>query len=216
MTGVAVGAFYTWGPMPLKFNALGDLCRLSEFRCPWFPGCLDGSDRLPFPGHRFSGPFPCPSSSSVSCMPITGATSKAIRPAASKPWPAFWGMRLRKATIPFCSSLPLASFYCICCYPSLKGLQPEMPLTFLITFVAIPRGDQAHSKRKASKKSCNASRFHCTGWGNSPTEPFFRHSLHGCPGPGCYFVEGIPIVIIMFRIMPRMRESRFFQNDISR
>ena len=31
ITGVAVGGFYTWGPMPLKFNALGDLAVFLNF-----------------------------------------------------------------------------------------------------------------------------------------------------------------------------------------
>ena len=32
ITGVAVGGFYTWGPMPLKFNALGDLAVFLNFK----------------------------------------------------------------------------------------------------------------------------------------------------------------------------------------
>lgn len=31
LVGVAIGAFYTWGPLPLKFNGLGDLAVFSDF-----------------------------------------------------------------------------------------------------------------------------------------------------------------------------------------
>ena len=138
LTGVAVGAFYTWGPMPLKFNALGDLSVFLNFGILGSLGAWTvQTGSLSWTPVLWAIPM------SIFVVGILHANNwrdiESDRAGGIKTMASVLGDTASQSYYTF---LLLSPFFIILLFLVLSlinGLKPEMPMTFLVTFIAIPK-----------------------------------------------------------------------------
>ena len=150
MTGVAVGAFYTWGPMPLKFNALGDLSVFLNFGILGSLGAWTvQTGSLSWTPVLWAIPM------SIFVVGILHANNwrdiESDQAGGIKTMASVLGDTASQGYYTF---LLLSPFFIILFYivlSRINGLNPEMPMTFLVTFIAIPKAIKLINKGKHRK-----------------------------------------------------------------
>jgi 1,4-dihydroxy-2-naphthoate octaprenyltransferase len=150
ITGVAVGGFYTWGPMPLKFNALGDLAVFLNFGVLGSLGAWTvQTGTLSWTPVLWAIPM------SIFVVGILHANNwRDIQSDQAGGIQTVASLLGDAASEGYYSFLILSPFVIILLFVLLSithGLQPEMPLTFLITFVAVPKAIMLMKKGKRRK-----------------------------------------------------------------
>ncbi len=137
LAGVAIGVLYTWGPFPLKFNALGDLAVFTNFgvlgtlgawtvqtgRPAWFPAFWAVPMSLLVVGILHANNW----------RDIRSDTGGGIRTMAS-----LLGDRFSEAYYAFMILGPFALILLLMLLSRVADLGPKMPYAFLITFLASP------------------------------------------------------------------------------
>ncbi len=150
MAGVAVGAFYTWGPMPLKFNALGDLSVFLNFGILGSLGAWTvQTSSLAWTPVLWTIPM------SIFVVGILHANNwrdiQSDQAGGIKTMASILGDAASEGYYTFLLLSPFGIILLYLLLSILKGLQPGMPMTFLITFVAIPRAIKLIQKGKRRK-----------------------------------------------------------------
>jgi len=138
ITGVAVGGFYTWGPMPLKFNALGDLAVFLNFGVLGSLGAWTvQTGTLSWTPVLWAIPM------SIFVVGILHANNwRDIQSDQAGGIQTMASLLGDTASEGYYIFLLLSPFVIILLYLLLSiisGLQPQMPMTFLVTFFAIPK-----------------------------------------------------------------------------
>ncbi|MFQ5485640.1 MAG: 1,4-dihydroxy-2-naphthoate octaprenyltransferase [Desulfobacterales bacterium] len=137
IAGVAIGIFYTWGPLPLKFNALGDLAVFLNFgvlgalgawtvqtgTLSWAPIIWAVPMSLLVVGILHSNNW----------RDIDSDRAGGIQTMASK-----LGDSLSEGYFIFLLVCPFLVILSLILLSMTAELDPKMPPTFLITFLAIP------------------------------------------------------------------------------
>lgn len=138
LIGVLIGVLYTWGPLPLKFNALGDLAVFLNFgilgslgawtvqtgSLSWTPAIWAVPMSLLVVGILHANNW----------RDITDDTGGGIQTVAS-----VLGDSKSEAYYRFLLLFPFASILLIIILSWVAGLHPRMPLTFLIVFLILPK-----------------------------------------------------------------------------
>lgn len=145
LAGVAIGVVYTWGPLPLKFNALGDLAVFCNF------GVLGSLGAWTVQTGTLSWVpvvWAVPMSLLVVAIlhannwrDIGSDTAGGIRTMAS-----VLGDARSEAYYRFLLMAPFAILLVLMLLRWASGLEPKMPLTFLITAAALPKAFQLIKK----------------------------------------------------------------------
>lgn len=138
MSGVAVGAFYTWGPMPLKFNALGDLSVFLNF------GILGSLGAWTVQTGSFAWtPVLWAIPMSIFVVGILHANNwrdiDSDQSGGIKTMASVLGDTASESYYIFLILSPFAIILLYIVLSLTRSLKPEMPMTFLITFIAIPK-----------------------------------------------------------------------------
>jgi len=138
LIGVLIGVLYTWGPLPLKFNALGDLAVFLNF------GILGSLGAWTVQAGYFSWTpviWAVPMSLLVvgilhanNWRDIASDAGGGIQTVAS-----VLGDRRSETYYRFLLLFPFAFILLVIMLTWLAGLHPRMPLTFLIIFLILPR-----------------------------------------------------------------------------
>jgi len=138
LIGVVIGVLYTWGPLPLKFNALGDLSVFLNFgvlgslgawtvqtgSLSWTPVLWAVPMSLLVVGILHANNW----------RDIASDTGGGIKTMAS-----VLGDRRSEGYYMFLLLFPFVFILLIILLSWLDGLRPRVPLTFLVTFIAIPK-----------------------------------------------------------------------------
>jgi len=150
MVGVAVGCFYTWGPLPLKFNALGDLAVFLNFGVLGSLGAWTVQT-----GFLSWTPVLWAIPMSIFVVAILHANNwrdiQSDQKGGIKTMASVLGDAASESYYTF---LLLSPFVIILTYLLLSianWLEPQMPLTFLVTFIAIPTAVKLINKGKRRK-----------------------------------------------------------------
>jgi 1,4-dihydroxy-2-naphthoate octaprenyltransferase len=151
LAGVSIGVLYTWGPLPLKFNALGDLAVFLNFgvlgtlgawtvqtgSVSWVPAVWAVPMSLLVVGILHSNNW----------RDINHDTGGGIRTMAS-----LLGDRRSEGYYAFLLLAPFAFILLLISLSRLVGINPKMPVTFLVTLLALPlalrlmkKGKRRHS-----------------------------------------------------------------------
>ena len=136
--GVAVGGFYTWGPMPLKFNALGDLAVFLNFGVLGSLGAWTvQTGSLSWTPVLWAIPM------SLFVVGILHANNwrdiQSDRAGGIKTMASILGDATSESYYIFLLISPFVIILLYLFLSLIHGLKPEMPMTFLITFIAIPK-----------------------------------------------------------------------------
>ncbi len=145
LVGVIIGVLYTWGPLPLKFNALGDLAVFLDFGIlgalgawtvqtgtpSWVPAVWAVPMSLLVIGILHSNNW-------RDIQPDSGGQ---IRTVAS-----LLGDRGSEGYYAFLLFGPFAFILGMLALSWLGGINPKMPLTFLVTLLAAPQAYQLLQK----------------------------------------------------------------------
>ncbi|MEE8415330.1 MAG: 1,4-dihydroxy-2-naphthoate octaprenyltransferase [Desulfobacterales bacterium] len=137
MAGVAIGIFYTWGPLPLKFNALGDLAVFLNFgvlgalgawtvqtgTLSWAPVTWAVPMSLLVVGILHSNNW----------RDIDSDRAGGIQTMASR-----LGDTFSEGYFVFLLVCPFVVIMALILLSMAADLDPKMPPTFLVTFLAIP------------------------------------------------------------------------------
>jgi len=156
MAGVGIGVLYTWGPLPLKFNALGDLAVFLNFGILGSLGAwtvqTGGISWVPV---IWAVPM------SLLVVGILHANNwRDIRSDARGGIRTMAGLLGDTRSEGYYSFLLFAPFALIALFisvPRVLGIGPEMPVTFLLTLLALPL---AHRLIKKSKRRNNPKSRH--------------------------------------------------------
>jgi len=147
LIGVLIGVLYTWGPLPLKFNALGDLAVFLNFgilgslgawtvqtgTLSWTPVIWAIPMSLLVVGILHANNW----------RDITADTGGGIQTAAS-----VLGDRRSEAYYCFLLLFPFAFILLVILLSWAAGLHPRMPFTFLIIFLILPKAFRLIKKAK--------------------------------------------------------------------
>ena len=145
--GVLIGVLYTWGPLPLKFNALGDLAVFLNFgilgslgawtvqtgSLAWTPAIWAVPMSLLVVGILHANNW----------RDIASDTGGGIRTVAS-----VLGDRASEAYYSFLLLFPFAFILLVIILTRVAGQQPRMPLTFLLVFLILPKARKLITKAK--------------------------------------------------------------------
>jgi 1,4-dihydroxy-2-naphthoate octaprenyltransferase len=136
--GVTVGGFYTWGPMPLKFNALGDLAVFLNFGVLGSLGAWTvQTGSLSWTPVLWAIPM------SLLVVGILHANNwrdiQSDQAGGIKTMASILGDANSESYYIFLLISPFAIILLYLLLSVIHGLKPEMPMTFLITFVAVPK-----------------------------------------------------------------------------
>jgi 1,4-dihydroxy-2-naphthoate octaprenyltransferase len=150
ITGVAVGASYTWGPMPLKFNALGDLSVFLNFGILGSLGAWTvQTGSLSWTPVLWAVPM------SIFVVGILHANNwrdiESDQVSGIKTMASVLGDSASEDYYTFLLISPFAIILLYLLLSIIDVLQPEMPLTFLVTFIAIPKTIKLIQKGKRRK-----------------------------------------------------------------
>jgi len=150
MTGVAVGGFYTWGPMPLKFNALGDLAVFLNFGVLGSLGAWTvQTGSLSWTPILWAIPM------SIFVVAILHANNwrdiQSDQAGGIKTMASVLGDAASEGYYTFLLLSPFAIILIFLLLSIFNGLRPEMPMTFLVTFIAIPKANRLIKKGKHRK-----------------------------------------------------------------
>ncbi len=148
--GVAVGGFYTWGPMPLKFNALGDLAVFLNFGVLGSLGAWTvQTGALSWTPVLWAIPM------SIFVVGILHANNwrdiQSDQAGGIKTMASVLGDAASEGYYTFLLLSPFAIILLYLFLSIINGLQPGMPLTFLITFIAIPKAIKLIKKGQRRK-----------------------------------------------------------------
>jgi len=147
IVGVTIGVIYTWGPIPLKFNGLGDLAVFLNFGIlgslgawtvqtgspSWTPVIWAIPMSLLVVGILHSNNW----------RDISTDVTSGIRTIAS-----VLGDRLSEGYYSFLIMGPFVVIFSLILITRLTGFTQQMPYTFLITFLAIPAAFKLIKKGK--------------------------------------------------------------------
>jgi 1,4-dihydroxy-2-naphthoate octaprenyltransferase len=136
--GVLIGVLYTWGPLPLKFNALGDLAVFLNFgllgslgawtvqtgSLSWTPVIWSVPMSLLVVGILHANNW----------RDITADSGGGIQTVAS-----VLGDNKSEVYYRFLLLFPFAFVLLVIIFSWIDGLRPRMPLTFLIIFLILPK-----------------------------------------------------------------------------
>lgn len=136
--GVLIGVLYTWGPLPLKFNALGDLAVFLNFgllgslgawtvqtgSLSWTPVIWSVPMSLLVVGILHANNW----------RDITADSGGGIQTVAS-----VLGDSKSEVYYRFLLLFPFAFVLLVIIFSWIDGLRPRMPLTFLIIFLILPK-----------------------------------------------------------------------------
>ncbi len=150
LAGVAVGVFYTWGPLPLKFNALGDLAVFLNFGVLGSLGAYTvQTGNLAWTPVLWSIPM------SIFVVGILHANNwrdiQSDQAGGIKTMANIMGDSASEGYYAFLVISPFAIILIYLMLSYLNGLKPAMPLTFLVTFIAIPKAIKLIQKGKHRK-----------------------------------------------------------------
>ena len=150
ITGVAVGGFYTWGPIPLKFNALGDLAVFLNFGVLGSLGAWTvQTGVLSWTPVLWAIPM------SLFVVGILHANNwrdiQSDRAGGIQTMASLFGDSGSESYYIFLLLSPFAIILIYLVLSIAHWLKPEMPLTFLITFIAIPKAIKLINKGKRRK-----------------------------------------------------------------
>jgi len=150
MTGVAVGAFYTWGPLPLKFNALGDFSVFLNFGILGSLGAWTVQTGSPtWTPVLWAIPM------SIFVVGILHANNwrdiESDHAGGIKTMATVLGDTASEVYYIFLLLSPFGIIFLYLALSMINGLQPEMPMTFLITFIALPKAIKLIQKGKHRK-----------------------------------------------------------------
>jgi len=150
MTGVAVGAFYTWGPLPLKFNALGDFSVFLNFGILGSLGAWTVQTGSPsWTPVLWAIPM------SIFVVGILHANNwrdiESDHAGGIKTMATVLGDTASETYYTFLLLSPFGFILLYLVLSVTNGLQPAMPMTFLITFIAIPKAITLIRKGKLRK-----------------------------------------------------------------
>jgi 1,4-dihydroxy-2-naphthoate octaprenyltransferase len=137
LIGVAIGVLYTWGPLPLKFNAMGDVAVFLNFgvlgalgawtvqtgSASWVPVVWAVPMSLLVVGILHSNNW----------RDIRRDTEQGIRTMAS-----LLGDRKSEIYYTFLLFMPFLGILIVISLSRLAHIRPQMPLTFLITMLGLP------------------------------------------------------------------------------
>ncbi len=147
IVGVTIGVVYTWGPLPLKFNALGDLAVFLNFGILGSLGAWTVQTGLPSWTPVI---WAIPMSLLVvgilhanNWRDISTDDASGIRTIAS-----VLGDRLSEGYYSFLIIGPFVVISTLILITRLTGFMQQMPYTFLITFLAIPTAFKLTKKGK--------------------------------------------------------------------
>jgi 1,4-dihydroxy-2-naphthoate octaprenyltransferase len=145
-----VGCFYTWGPLPLKFNALGDLAVFLNFGVLGSLGAWTvQTGVLSWTPVLWAIPM------SIFVVAILHANNwRDIQSDQAGGIQTMASVLGDAASESYYTLLLLLPFVIILSYLLLSivnWLEPKMPLTFLITFIAVPKAFKLISKGKRRK-----------------------------------------------------------------
>ena len=148
--GVSVGGFYTWGPMPLKFNALGDLAVFLNFGVLGSLGAWTvQTGSLSWTPVLWAIPM------SIFVVGILHANNwrdiQSDRAGGIQTMASVLGDTASEGYYIFLLLSPFAIILLYLFLSIIDGLQPKMPLTFLITFLAVPKAIKLIKKGKRRK-----------------------------------------------------------------
>jgi len=150
MTGVAVGCFYTWGPLPLKFNALGDLAVFLNFGVLGSLGAWTVQT-----GFLSWTPVLWAIPMSIFVVGILHANNwrdiQSDQTGGIKTMASVLGDAGSENYYIFLLLSPFAIILIYLFLSIANWLDPEMPMTFLITFIAIPKAFKLINKGKRRK-----------------------------------------------------------------
>ncbi|MBW1889391.1 MAG: 1,4-dihydroxy-2-naphthoate octaprenyltransferase [Deltaproteobacteria bacterium] len=138
LVGVLIGILYTWGPLPLKFNALGDLAVFLNFGLLGSLGAWTvQTGSLAWTPAIWAVPM------SLLVVGILHANNwRDIKPDKSggiQTVASVLGDGRSEAYYRFLLLFPFAFILLVIMLSWADGLRPRMPLTFLITFIVIPK-----------------------------------------------------------------------------
>jgi len=158
LIGVIVGVIYTWGPLPLKFNALGDLAVFIDF------GLLGSLGAWTVQTRALSWTpviWAVPMSLLVVAIlhannwrDIKSDTKGGIRTVAS-----VLGDKTSQSYYQFLILFPFAFLLLVITFSWADGLHPRMPFTFLITFLMLPKAFVLIGKGKRRRSPRNPHDF---------------------------------------------------------
>ena len=136
--GVIIGVIYTWGPLPLKFNALGDLAVFTNFGILGSLGAWTvQTGSLSWTPVIWAVPM------SFLVVGILHANNwRDIAPDAGggiRTVASVLGDGKSETYYRFLLLFPFAFVLLVIILTRAAGLQPRMPLTFLITFIILPK-----------------------------------------------------------------------------
>jgi 1,4-dihydroxy-2-naphthoate octaprenyltransferase len=146
--GVAIGVLYTWGPFPLKFNALGDLAVFLNFgvlgslgawtvqtgAISWVPAVWSVPMSLLVVGILHANNW----------RDIQHDTGGGIRTMAS-----LLGDRRSEGYYAFLLFAPFVLILLFISASRVLGIDPKMPFTFIVTLLAFPLARKLMKKGKA-------------------------------------------------------------------
>ena len=158
MAGVAIGVLYTWGPLPLKFNALGDLAVFLNFGILgtlgawtvqtgtifWVPAIWAVPMSLLVVGILHANNW----------RDIQNDTGRGIRTMAS-----LLGDRSSEGYYAFLLFAPFALILLFISVFRMVGIDPKMPVTFLVTLLALPLALKLMKKGKRRHNPNNPQDF---------------------------------------------------------
>ncbi len=150
ITGVAVGGFYTWGPMPLKFNALGDLAVFLNFGVLGSLGAWTVQT-----GFLSWTPVLWAIPMSIFVVGILHANNwrdiQSDQAGGIRTMASVLGDAASEGYYIFLLLFPFAIILLYLLLSITNALQPKMPMAFLITFMAIPKAIKLIKKGKRRK-----------------------------------------------------------------
>lgn len=150
LTGVAVGGLYTWGPMPLKFNALGDLAVFLNFGVLGSLGAWTvQTGSLSWTPALWAVPM------SLFVVGILHANNwrdiQSDRAGGIQTMASLLGDSASESYYIFLLLSPFAIILIYLFLSIAHWLEPEMPMMFLITLIAIPKAIKLITKGKRRK-----------------------------------------------------------------
>jgi 1,4-dihydroxy-2-naphthoate octaprenyltransferase len=152
LVGVAMGIFYTWGPLPLKYNALGDLAVFLTF------GILGALGSWMVQTGAFAWvPMIWTVPMSLLVVGILHANNwrdiRYDKNGGIRTIAGLLGDRRSQSYYSFLIFGPFALILILIFFPPILGINPEMPSTFLLVFLTLPlafkirkRGQIRHKK----------------------------------------------------------------------
>jgi 1,4-dihydroxy-2-naphthoate octaprenyltransferase len=151
LVGVAMGIFYTWGPFPLKYNALGDLAVFLTF------GILGALGSWIVQAGAFAWvPMIWAVPMSLLVVGILHANNwrdiRYDKNGGIRTVAGLLGDRRSESYYSFLIFGPFAFILILIFLPPVLGINPEMPSTFLLVFLTLPLAFKIKNKGKIRHK----------------------------------------------------------------